>query len=444
MRRGFAFDAALCVGCNACNAACVLENSMQPGTRSIFSWNSAALPLASVINLSMACNHCNKPVCLEGCPARAYTVDEKGVVIHHTDRCMGCRYCTWRCPYDALKINLAKGYIEKCHFCLERDADGIEPACVTACPTGALNITEQNEFVPVSMPWFPETGTEPSVVIRGVTIGNKPVIIPQETDDNVMSPPSRENKLLKEWSLLLFSLLVLSAAAIIIPSALKGTAPSLRVPPIMLAAAMLISLAHLGVPVKAWRATFNIMHSPLSREIGMVSILTLIAFINWLKPGMIHPVVQAIAALLTLISVDLVYFSADRSPLLKLHSGQAFFCGVFLASWSIAPATIFIAFSMLAAVSVVLRYRSLERDRVIRSLYYFRALSLPLVFILLYPDTRLTSTIAAILFVAGIAADRALFIDDFDPVNIKEKIQEHLYYEYEKERDKQRPDTGIP
>ncbi|MCK7530945.1 MAG: 4Fe-4S dicluster domain-containing protein [Marinilabiliales bacterium] len=138
MRRGFVFDAGLCVSCKACSAACILENGLQPGTREIFTWNDHALPLLGVMSLSLACNHCEEPSCAEGCPASAYTIDSDGVVIHHPDRCMGCGYCTWRCPYGAPKINEARGYIEKCHLCHERVAEGVEPACVTACPTGAL------------------------------------------------------------------------------------------------------------------------------------------------------------------------------------------------------------------------------------------------------------------------------------------------------------------
>ncbi len=62
---------------------------------------------------------------------------------------------------------------------------------------------------------------------------------------------------------------------------------------------------------------------------------------------------------------------------------------------------------------------------------------------LLYPDRDLTTAVAAVLFLAGIAADRALFLDDFNPVNIKESISDHFITEYEEERDKQRQDTGI-
>jgi Fe-S-cluster-containing dehydrogenase component/DMSO reductase anchor subunit len=474
MRRGFDFDAALCVACNACNTACMIENGFQPGTRSVCTWNSEALPLLSVINLSMACNHCEKPSCLEGCPARAYTFDSTGAVIHHQDRCMGCRYCTWRCPYDAPKINEAKGFIEKCHFCTDRAARGIEPACTAACPTGALRMTEQDEFPSAGAEWFPDTGIKPSLKLRVMDGRSGPLIVPVDTDEEEEMPPSLKlrrpeeeemspsanlrrpkeeyidndqpahvTKLIKEWSLLIFSLLVVAASALIIASALKDPAPALRLPALMLTGALCISFAHLGVRANAWRAILNVASSPLSREILMVIITTALAYLNWFIPGMIHPVIQAVVALLTLITADLVYFAADRSPVMKLHSGQMFFSGIFMASWFIVPSTVFLVFSMLAAVSVIMRSRSLEKGQLIRSLYYLRALSVPVVFLLLYPDSKLTTTIAAVLFLAGITADRALFIDDFHPVNIKETISDHFINEYEEERDKQRQNAGI-
>lgn len=446
MRRGFDFDAALCVGCNACNAACMLENGFQPGTRSVRSWNSEALPLLSVINLSMACNHCEKPPCLEGCPAMAYTLDSTGTVIHHQDRCMGCRYCTWRCPYDAPKINEAKGYIEKCHFCTERATDGIEPACVTACPTGALRMTEMDEFPPAGVEWFPETGIRPSLRLRGTEKKSGPLIIPADDagpDDEESVPSVVATKILKEWSLLVFSLLVTSASALIIASALRGSVLAGKLTALMLTAALVISFAHLGVRARSWRAVLNVASSPLSREILMVILTTVMAYLNWFKPGMIPPVVQAVVALLTLISADLVYFAADRAAMLKLHSGQMFFSGIYIASWFIVPSTVFLVFSMLAAVSVIMRYRSLEKGQLIRSLYYLRALSIPVVFMLLYPANKLTTALAAILFLVGIAADRALFLDDFNPVNIKETISAHFNTDYEEERNKQRQNTGI-
>ena len=446
MRRGFDFDAALCVGCNACNAACILENGFQAGTRSVLSWNSEALPLLSVINLSMACNHCEKPPCLEGCPAIAYTLDSTGAVIHHQDRCMGCRYCTWRCPYDAPKINEVKGFIEKCDFCTERTTDGIEPACVTACPTGALRMTQLDEFPSADIEWFPETDIRPSLRLRGTEKRSGPLIIPVDDpgpDEEESIPSVFTTKVLKEWSLLIFSLLLTAASALIIAYALTGEEPAVKLPAIMLTVALIISFAHLGVPAKGWRAILNVASSPLSREILMVIITTVMAYLNWLRPGTIHPFIHAVAALMTLISADMVFFTADRSPALKLHSGQIFFSGIFMASWFIVPSTVFLVFSMLAAVSVIMRYRSLEKGQLIRSLYYLRALSIPAVFMLLYPGSKITTAVALMVLMAGIAADRALFIDDFSPVNIKETISDHFNTEYEKERDKQRQNTGL-
>lgn len=455
MRRGFVFDASLCVSCKACNAACILENGLQPGTRSIYTWNDSGLPLLSVVSLSMACNHCEKPACADGCPAKAYTIEGDGVVIHHADLCMGCGYCTWRCPYDAPKINSALGYIEKCHFCADRAAEGIEPACVTACPTGALKMSESEHFDGVLPAWFPETGIGPSLVLKNSDRYTGPVIIPsdagaeeEETDTGLDEDQGEgriavPDRMQKEWSLMLFSLIVISASALMLFSSLKGTVVSGLLPILLLAGAMAVSVAHLGVPGKAWRALLNIVSSPLSREIAMVGILTGIAILNLVAPGLITPVIVVISALLTLISIDLVFFAADRSFSLKLHSGQAFFSGIYLVSWFIKPDYIFLVFSMLAALSVFMRYGSAGRSPLVRNLYYFRAMTLPLVFLLIYPGTPLTNIAALVLFIAGVVADRVLFYYDFNPVNIKETISEHFNNEYEKERDKQRKDSGI-
>ena len=455
MRRGFVFDATLCVSCKACNAACILENGLQPGTRSIYTWNDSGLPLLSVFSLSLACNHCEKPACAEGCPAKAYTIEGDGVVIHHADRCMGCGYCTWRCPYDAPKINEAKGYIEKCHFCADRASEGLEPACVTACPTGALKMSEREHFDGVLPGWFPETGIGPSLILKNADRYTGPEIYPSETgadeedadqghDEDHGKDQIEENDMMrKEWSLMLFSLLVISASALMVFSALKGTVISGFLPLLLLAGAMAVSVAHLGVPGKAWRALLNIVSSPLSREIAMVGILAGIALLNWIAPGQIAPVIVVITALLTLISIDLVFFAADRSFSIKLHSGQAFFSGIYAVSWFIRPDYIFLVFSMLAALSVVMRYGSTGRSPLVRNIYYFRAMTLPLVFLLIYPGTPLTDLAALVLFMAGVAADRVLFYYDFNPANIKETISEHFNTEYEKERDKQRKDSGL-
>ncbi len=455
MRRGFTFDAALCVSCKACSAACILENGLQPGTRTLFAWNDHALPLVGVINLSMACNHCTDPACASGCPALAYTVSTDGAVIHHPDRCMGCSYCTWRCPYDAPKINRTLGYIEKCHLCADRTTEGVEPACVTACPTGALKMTETEQFDGTMPAWFPDTGIKPSVFLKNAENHYTPLIIPADdvtVEGEITSTPGAEAgssvRLKREWSLALFSVLVITVSVMLMVAALRGTAlietTSFRfIPFLLMAGAMAVSVAHLGVPRKSWRAILNIISSPLSREIAMVLLLAFVALLGWVRPGLIPPLITGFLALLTLISVDNVYFAADRSLSLKLHSGQAYFTGIYAATWFIEPTIIFIVFSMLAAISVVMRYRSAEADSLTRTLYYTRAMALPLVFMLIYPDSQVTDIAALVVFIAGLVADRLLFYCDFRPPNIKDTITEHFDKQYEEERDKQRQDAGI-
>lgn len=139
-QRYFIFDNARCFGCNGCVAACANSNDTPEGML----WRTLLkLPphdgAHDTVYLSVACNHCHDAPCVSSCPANAL---EKragdGVVIHHEDRCIGCRYCQMACPYDAIKWDAARGVVSKCHFCHERLDKGMEPACVETCFAGAL------------------------------------------------------------------------------------------------------------------------------------------------------------------------------------------------------------------------------------------------------------------------------------------------------------------
>lgn len=103
----------------------------------------------------LLCNHCHNPSCVRVCPTKATWKREDGVVMMDWHRCIGCRYCVAACPYGSRSFNWfdpqtyletrnpdfptrTKGVVEKCNFCEERLADGNGPACVEACPAGAM------------------------------------------------------------------------------------------------------------------------------------------------------------------------------------------------------------------------------------------------------------------------------------------------------------------
>jgi Fe-S-cluster-containing dehydrogenase component/DMSO reductase anchor subunit len=92
--------------------------------------------------VTTACHHCLEPACLTGCPVKAYEKHPvTGIVKHLDDQCIGCQYCLFMCPYDAPKLNKARGIVRKCDMCSDRLEHGEAPACVQSCPNEAIRIT---------------------------------------------------------------------------------------------------------------------------------------------------------------------------------------------------------------------------------------------------------------------------------------------------------------
>lgn len=137
---GFLLDLHRCVGCAACVLACRIENGLDTTApwRRVIPLNLARRREGPTYFLSVACHHCDNPACLSGCPARAYEKRADGIVLHHEDRCLGCRYCEMTCPFGAPQYDARAGVVSKCHLCVQRIDAGREPACVAACPTEAL------------------------------------------------------------------------------------------------------------------------------------------------------------------------------------------------------------------------------------------------------------------------------------------------------------------
>jgi anaerobic dimethyl sulfoxide reductase subunit B len=140
---GFYIDTTKCINCKTCEIACKDFNNAAPGQRirRVRTFEGGEFPTVFAYNVSMSCNHCEEPVCLKNCPARAYSKRESdGVVIHDPERCIGCRYCTWVCPYGAPQYDAVAGRVRKCNFCVEELDQRREPVCVGSCPTRAIEV----------------------------------------------------------------------------------------------------------------------------------------------------------------------------------------------------------------------------------------------------------------------------------------------------------------
>lgn len=140
MQYGFVINQETCIGCHACTVACKAENDVPVGgfRTNVKYVETGQFPTVRRDFLVQRCNHCTDAPCVTICPVRALSKRPDGIVDIDRDACIGCRACMQACPYDALYLNDDLGAVEKCHFCAHRVEKGLEPACVTVCPVGAI------------------------------------------------------------------------------------------------------------------------------------------------------------------------------------------------------------------------------------------------------------------------------------------------------------------
>ena len=143
----FHFDMTACVGCHCCEVACNEQNNNPADTkwRRVGEMETGEFPDTLQLFNSMSCNHCIDPECLKGCPTNSYIKLDNGVVYHVDEDCIGCQYCTWNCPYEVPTFNKDRGIVTKCHMCNDKLELGQTPACVQACPAGAIMIEVVNK-----------------------------------------------------------------------------------------------------------------------------------------------------------------------------------------------------------------------------------------------------------------------------------------------------------
>jgi Fe-S-cluster-containing dehydrogenase component len=160
---GVLVDTTRCVGCRACEAACAEANDLPAppeGEKVMAERRDTSQTAFTVVNRTEApgggdrfgkkqCMHCLAPACASACPVRALNKQPTGPVTYDPSKCMGCRYCMVACPFDVPKYEYEAlaPRVRKCTFCAPRQAKGLPPACVEACPSGALTFGKRHELL---------------------------------------------------------------------------------------------------------------------------------------------------------------------------------------------------------------------------------------------------------------------------------------------------------
>jgi Fe-S-cluster-containing dehydrogenase component len=158
---GLAIDLDSCVGCQACVTSCKEWNTggqMAPLTdvrpyeggadgvwfNRVHTYEQISSGASRTVHFPRSCLHCEEPACVTVCPTGAsYKRTSDGIVLVDEDKCIGCKLCSWACPYGAREFDSEVGVMKKCTLCIDRiynqnldEADRV-PACVAACPTSA-------------------------------------------------------------------------------------------------------------------------------------------------------------------------------------------------------------------------------------------------------------------------------------------------------------------
>ncbi|MGE3147495.1 formate dehydrogenase subunit beta [Pseudorhodoplanes sp.] len=160
-------DVSKCIGCKACQVAClewnnlveeigfntgVMENPLDltPNTWTLMRYTEYDNPESGNLEWLIrkdGCMHCEDPGCLKACPAPGAIVQySNGIVDFVKANCIGCGYCVKGCPFNIPRISKVDHKAYKCTLCSDRVAVGQGPACQKACPTQAIVFGTKGEM----------------------------------------------------------------------------------------------------------------------------------------------------------------------------------------------------------------------------------------------------------------------------------------------------------
>jgi Fe-S-cluster-containing dehydrogenase component len=145
-------DLNVCVGCHACVTSCKEWNTAGTFFNRVQTYEAGSYPDTQTVHFPKSCLHCADPPCVPVCPTGAsYKRKEDGIVLVDYEKCIGCSYCAWACPYGARELDPTRQVMTKCTLCVDRIYDerlserDRQPACVLACPTSARLFGDVND-----------------------------------------------------------------------------------------------------------------------------------------------------------------------------------------------------------------------------------------------------------------------------------------------------------
>ena len=151
MRKVIMVNIERCLSCKSCEIACalahcrsgVLEEAIKERPRP---QKRVTVEAVGEYGVPMQCRHCEDAPCISVCPTGAiHRPDADGPVLIEQEKCIGCKFCVMVCPFGVMNVSSDGKVAVKCDLCIERTKAGLEPACVMACPTGALKLVEEKE-----------------------------------------------------------------------------------------------------------------------------------------------------------------------------------------------------------------------------------------------------------------------------------------------------------
>jgi len=163
------YDATKCTACRGCQLACKQWNQLpakqtinrgsyqnppdlQSNTWMIIRFQEISDGNGGVkwIYRKDACMHCTDAACVKVCPSGALHHTKYGTVALDSSKCIGCKECIFACPFDVPRYDPETDKVAKCDMCFSRIDNGLEPACVKACPTGALQFGDKEEMLKIA------------------------------------------------------------------------------------------------------------------------------------------------------------------------------------------------------------------------------------------------------------------------------------------------------